>query len=138
MLGAIVLGVLFCGLSMMVGACQYRGTFRGDRGSARNVAPLAVAASLTLWPVAVAAIERWADALAVGGRFRQAMFFGVTLGLAGFAACTAWINRRWSRIVAAVDQPPRRPQFSIRDLLAITIWLALVAGITRWIVVAVR
>jgi len=134
---AIVVGGLFCGPSMILGACQYRGTFHGDGNAARDAATLAVLATLTLWVFNLGGLVPSVDAL-VSGRFGQAWLFGLMVGLTGFAAFTAWINRRWSRVLEAVDRTPRRPQFSIRDLLAITLWIAAVAGITRWMVVVGR
>ena len=134
---AIVVGGLFCGPSMILGVCQYRGTFHGDGNAARDAATLAVLATLTLWVFNLGGLVPSVDAL-LGGRFGQAWLFGLMIGLTGFAAFTAWINSRWSRILAAVDGLPRRPQFSIRDLLAITLWIGVVAGITRWIVVSGR
>jgi hypothetical protein len=133
-------GLLVCALLMVGATWQYRGTFCGDNGAAGRAAGLAGLGSLILWPVAFATLVIGATTVLLDPE-RLLGFLGwaaLTMSLAGYATFTAWINLRWSRRLAAAGVSPRPRQFSIRDLLAITIWIAMVAGVTRWIVIASR
>jgi len=138
-----VFGALLCAPLAAVALCQLRGTFSGDGRAARTVAEAAGLASLFLWAatlsILVDVVVAIGDSEAQTGQIDGLIIpLAWTTGLAGFTTFSAWINLRWSRILIAIGYQPRPRQFSLHDLFAVTIWLAAVAGVTRWMVIAGR
>jgi len=108
---------------------QYRGIFCRDSRAAL------LAGALLFFGILVFVAS--ASVMAIALAQAPIAFYWVSLGITGASAAylpfVVWLDFRWSEALSS-ESPgqPSRPQFSIRDLLTITAWLAVVGGLTRW------
>jgi len=126
--------LLFIYLPAATAYWQYRGTFCRDPRCARRLLKVVMLVGTLVWMVTVPGVLLVVLGL-VDLNGESLLGAGLLTVPALYITLTYWLNkRRWHAIRTACALPRPR-QFSLRDLLAATIWVAIVASITRWIVV---
>jgi len=131
-----MLTTVFVGLAWLTAYWQYRGTFCGLSRDAFRAAVVPIVVGFLAWTGVVYVATRGV----LGQDDREAAFLETlgTLVIAGsYGYFTGGLNLKWSRKIANAYRPERR-QFALRDLLAMTIWIAAVAGMTRWALLSSR
>jgi len=121
-------------IPVALAAWQHRAVFRRDPRSAQPLLAVVtlVAALGWLWTIALGLLLM----LRAPRTAELTTILIVMSAVAAYMTFTAWLNWRWYRSIAATSVSPRPRQFSIRDLLAITIWIAVVAGLARWMMLS--